>query len=119
MAAMEKKSLDAPDETRNFAKGRLVLAHVGGVTVGRQTLDPGWKWSECVKPHVGTPSCQVLHTGYMVSGRLRVRMDDGAEQEFGPHDAFVVPPGHDAWTVGNDPVILLDFSGAAQYGKQS
>jgi len=115
---MEKKSLDTPDETRRFNKGQLDLAHFGGVTIGRQTLEPGWKWSECVQPLVGTPSCQVLHTGYMVSGRMRVRMDDGSEKDLGPHDAFMVPPGHDAWTVGNEPVILLDFSGAGQYGKK-
>jgi hypothetical protein len=118
VATLEKKSLDSPDETRPFSKGRLDLVRFGGITVGRQTLEPGWRWSECVKPLVGTPSCQVLHTGYMVSGRMRVRMDDGTENELGPHDAFVVPPGHDAWIVGNEPVIVLDFSGAEQTGKK-
>jgi hypothetical protein len=118
MAAIEKKSLDAPDETRRLDKGRLDLVNIGGITLGRQALESGWKWSECVKPLAGTASCQVLHTGYMVSGRMRVRMDDGSEQEFGPHDAVMVPPGHDAWIVGNEPVIFLDFSGASQYGKK-
>lgn len=118
MAALQKKSLDTPDETQRFDKGELHLAHVGSATIGRQTMQPGWKWSECVGPMVGTPSCQFSHTGYMVSGRMHVRMDDGTEQELGPHDAFLIPPGHDAWVVGNEPVVVLDFSGAEQFGKK-
>ncbi len=117
MASMEKKSLDSPDETRPFAKGKVEVVNLGGVTIGRATFQPGWRWSESLKPIVGTNSCQVFHTGYMISGRMRVKMDDGTEQEFGPHDAVVIPPGHDAWIVGNEPAIVLDFSGSAQYAK--
>jgi quercetin dioxygenase-like cupin family protein len=97
---LETKSLDAPDETRPFEKGRAELVTLGGVTVGRAVLEPGWRWSEHVKPIAGTSSCEVAHTGYVVSGRLRVVMDDGSEGDAGPGDAFVIPPGHDAWTVG-------------------
>lgn len=118
MASMEKKSLDAPDETRPFAKGKMEVVNLSGATIGRAIFEPGWRWSECVKPIAGTDSCQAAHTGYVVSGRMRVRMDDGSEQEFGPHDALVIPPGHDAWTVGAEPAVVLDFSGAEQYATR-
>lgn len=117
MASMEKKSLDSPDETRPLPKGKMEVVNLGGVTVGRATFEPGWRWSESVKPIVGTNSCQVAHTWYMIAGRMRVKMDDGTKLEFGPHDALVIPPGHDAWIVGNEPAIVLDFSGSAQYAK--
>jgi hypothetical protein len=79
MAGLETKSLDAPDETRPFEKGRVQLVTLGGITVGRAVLEPGWRWSEHVKPIAGTSSCEVAHTGYVLSGRLRVVMDDGSE----------------------------------------
>ena len=83
----------------------------------RAIFEPGWKWSESVKPIAGTDSCQVAHMGYQISGRMKVRMDDGSEQEFGPGDAGVIPPGHDAWVVGDEPVVFIDFQGAALYAK--
>lgn len=113
---LEAKSLDSPEETRPFvAKGRVDLVRVGGATVGRGIVEPGWRWSEHAKPIAGTDSCQVAHTGYVVSGRMGVRMDDGGEGEARSGDAFAIPPGHDAWTVGDEPCVFVDFSGMAEY----
>lgn len=117
MAQMQAKSLDRPDETRAFDKGSVQVVTLGGVTFGRATLLPGWKWSTCVKPLVNTASCQAPHLQYHVSGRLHVKMDDGSEGEFGPGDVSLLPPGHDAWVVGNEPVVVLDISGMANYAK--
>ena len=117
MSQMEKKTLSTPDETRSFEKGRLELVTLGGVTFGRATLQPGWKWSTCIKPIVNTESCQAPHLQYHVSGRLRVRMDDGSEDEFGPGEVSLLPPGHDAWVVGAEPVVVIDISGMASYAK--
>ena len=116
--SMEAKDLSSPDETRPFPKGRMEVVTLGGVTIGRGTFDPGWKWSECVKPIAGTASCQVAHTGYVVSGRMMVVMDDGTAAEAGPGTAVVIPPGHDAWIVGDEPCVFIDFTGATQYAKR-
>ena len=115
---LEKKSLARPDETRTFNKGKVELVTVNDVTFGRATLQPGWRWSTCVKPLVNTESCQAAHLQYQISGRLPVVMDDGSEQEFGPGDVAHIPPGHDAWVVGNDPVLILDISGMRDYAKR-
>jgi len=115
--AMQKKTLNAPDEVRTFDKGKVELATVGTVTFGRANLQPGWKWSESVKPIVKTEYCQVPHVQYHVSGRLKVRMVDGSEQEFGPGDVGVIPSGHDAWVVGNEPAVIIDISGMSHYAK--
>ena len=117
MSQMEKKTLSAPDEKRSFDKCQVELVTLGGVTFGRATLQPGWSWSTCVKPLVNTESCQAPHLQYHVSGRLRVRMDDGSEDEFGPGEVSLLPPGHDAWVVGNEPVVVIDISGMAEYAK--
>jgi len=117
MSQMEKKTLSAPDEKRSFDKGQLELVTLGGVTFGRATLQPGWKWSTCVKPIVNTESCEASHLQYHVSGRIRVRMDDGSEDEFGPGEISLLPPGHDAWVVGDEPVVVIDISGMANYAK--
>ncbi len=116
-AAMQKKNCGRPDETREFPQGRVEVVSLGGVTFGRATLQPGWKWSISVKPIANTPSCQAPHLQYHISGRLAVRMDDGSEAEFGPGDVSLLPPGHDAWVVGNEPVVLVDVSGMGQYAK--
>jgi mannose-6-phosphate isomerase-like protein (cupin superfamily) len=118
MAKMQKKSLNAPEETRSFPKGKVELVKVGDFTFGRATLEPGWKWSENVKPIVKTKSCEAPHTQYHVSGRLRVRMDDGTEHEYGPGDVGIVPPGHDAWVIGNEPVVIIDVTGMTHYAEQ-
>ncbi len=117
MASMQKKSLDSPDETRTFEKGKIELANLGDTTIGRVTLEPGWSWDKCVKPIVKTDSCQAPHTQYIISGRIKVVMDDGTEEEFGPGDAAVIPPGHNAWAVGNEPVVGIDFTGLKEYAK--
>jgi len=119
MAKMEKKNLGAPDETRPFPKGKLELVSVAGVTFGRATLEPGWKWSESVKPIAKTKSCEAPHIQYHVSGRLAVKMDDGSEAVFGPGDVSHLPPGHDAWVVGSEPVVVIDISGMSQYAKKA
>ena len=116
--AIESKSLDSPDEIRTFNKGKLQITKHGGVTIGRATFEPGWRWSECVKPIAGTDSCQSSHTGYQVSGRLHVKMDDGSEQEIAGGNSYQVPPGHDAWVVGDEPVVFVDFTGMTDYAKK-
>jgi len=119
MAGMIRKNLDAPEETRMFkdSKGKLELVHTDDGPVGRATFEPGWRWSEHVKPIVGTDSCMAPHTGYFVSGRMKVVMDDGQETEFGPGDFGIIPPGHDAWIVGNEPCVVIDWQGFGDYAK--
>ena len=119
MAGMVRKSLDTPEETRSFkdGKGHMELVHPGGVPVGRATFEPGWRWSEHVAPIVHTDSCEAAHFAYYVSGRMGVRMDDGQELEFGPGDVAIIPAGHDAWVVGDEPCVLIDWQGFAEYAK--
>lgn len=121
MSEMVRMSLDAPEETRPFADGMgtLELVNVKSGPVGRATFAPGWRWSSHVKPMAQTESCQASHLGYYVSGRMRVRMDDGDELEFGPGDFAVIPPGHDAWIVGTDPCVFVDWQGFADYAMGS
>jgi hypothetical protein len=118
MAPMQKRNLLSPDETRTFEKGKLELVAIGGITFGRATFQPGWRWSTSVKPLVNTPSCEAPHLQYHVSGRLHVVMDDGSEDEFGPGDISLLPSGHDAWVVGDDPVVVIDVSGMVDYAKE-
>ena len=116
----EIKGFSTPDETRQFAggKGRLELVNLEEGAVGRAVFEPGWRWSEHVKPIAGTDSCQVAHLSYIISGRMRVRMDDGTEHEAGPGDVMALSPGHDAWVVGDEPSVQVDFQGAAHYAEQ-
>ena len=118
MAHMQKKNLTEPDELRVFDKGRLELVSLGSVTFGRATFQPGWRWSTSVKPLVNTRSCEAPHLQYHISGRLHVVMDDGSQEEFGPGDVSLLPPGHDAWVVGEDPVVVIDISGMGDYARQ-
>jgi len=113
-----KKSLDTPDEVRTLSLGRIEVVDLDDVSIARVTLEPGWKWSKDVKPVVQTESCQVPHIQYVLSGRLRIRMDGGAEFELKPGDAVVVPPGHDAEVVGDEPFVAIDFTGMKGYGKK-
>jgi hypothetical protein len=113
----ERKHLSNADETRTFPKGRLEVVTVGGQTMGRATFEPGWKWSECVKPIAKTDSCQAPHLGYVISGRMVAVMDDGSRFEFGPEDAMSLPPGHDAWIVGDENCVVVDFLGYENYAK--
>ncbi len=110
MADIETKNIDSPDETREIPNGKVQVLTIGTTMLGRATFEPGWKWSESVKPIAGTDSCEVHHNGYVVSGRLHVAMNDGSEVDLVPGDFFVCPPGHDAWVVGNEPCVSLDFS---------
>ena len=117
MESMLKKDASHPDEMRKFDKGQVELVSIGGVKFGRATLQPGWKWSTCVKPLAKTKSCEAPHLQYHVSGRLHVVMDDGSEDELVPGNLSLIPPGHDAWVVGNEPVVILDISGMGNYAK--
>lgn len=117
MANALKKSLGQPDETRPVDKGKVEVVELDGKKVLRSTFEPGWRWSECVKPIVGGESCQVDHFGYCISGRLKVLMDDGAELEFGPGDAMHIPPGHDGWVVGDEPYVGIDVTGTEFAGR--
>jgi quercetin dioxygenase-like cupin family protein len=113
-----KKNFSTPDETRPIKKGRVEILHLAPeVPVMRVTFEPGWKWSECVKPVAKTDSCQVPHLQYVVSGRIVIKMDDGSETEYGPGDLGYVPPGHDAWVVGNEPFVAIDYQGGSLYAK--
>jgi hypothetical protein len=116
---IEAKNIDTPDDKRSFEHGDLAIVNVTGMTLARAEFRPGWRWSTDVKPMVGTASCQAAHAGVILSGRFRVRMDDGEEREFGPGDVHVVSPGHDAWVVGDEPVVALDFAstGSALSGR--
>jgi hypothetical protein len=119
MANIEVKSFDSPDEVRNFeGKGKADVVNVGGRVIGRGHFEPGWRWSENVKPIAGTDSCQVSHLGYVVSGRMKVQMDDGSEGEVGPGDVVAIPPGHDAEVVGDEPCVLVDFGEFGEYAKR-
>ena len=111
------RDFDSPDETRTFENGRTDLVKVGDFTLGRYTFQPGWRWSENVKPIAKTESCQVHHVGSIVSGRLRVVSDDGAETEVVAGHAYEIQPGHDAWVVGDEPVVFVEFQGAERYAK--
>jgi len=114
---MQQRSFVRSDETRTFDKGQVELIKLGGITFGRGIFQPGWKWSESVKPIVQTKSCEAPHLQYIVSGRLHVAMDDGSETEFSSGDLALVPPGHDAWVVGNEPVVAIDIDGMVDYAK--
>jgi len=113
----ELKSFERPDEVREFPKGRLELIKIENATIGRAILEPGWKWSESVKPIVHTESCEAPHFQYHVSGLLRIRMDDGSEFDCHPGDVSLLGAGHDAWVVGDEPVVMVDFQGMVDYAK--
>ena len=106
---IEKKSMKSPDEIRTHDNGKVEITKVGGTSIGRVYLQPGWSWEKCVKPMVKTESCQAPHTQYIISGRVRAKMDDGSEEEFGPGDVGHLPPGHNAWIIGNEPYVAIEF----------
>lgn len=116
---MIKRSFDSPDETRPAGSGKAQIINVDDMAMMRITLPPGWKWSKDVQPIANTPSCQAPHFQYVVSGRMHVRMDDGTEEEFGPGDLVVAPPGHDAWILGGEPLVAIDITGAGVWAKQA
>lgn len=108
---MKKRSLDSPEETINMEKGKIDIVNIGNLKITRFTLEPGWTWEKCEKPMFNTDSCQLTHQGYLLSGRIVVKMmASGKEVEYEQGDVFFVPPGHDAWVVGDKPVVGLDIS---------
>jgi hypothetical protein len=111
---IEIKNIDKSDERREFPNGHLAVNQIGDVMFGRAVFQPGWRWSESVKPIAGTDSCQARHNGYIQSGQLHIRMDDGYEADLGPGDFFVCEPGHDAWVLGEEPCVAYDFSSDVQ-----
>jgi Cupin domain len=117
--AGEVRNFDSPDEVRPFeGKGQADVLNIGGKVVGRGVFEPGWKWSENVKPIAGTESCEVSHLGYCVSGQMKIYMNDGTELNLGPGDVFAIPPGHDAEVTGNEPCVSLDFGEFGDYAKR-
>ena len=117
MHTTEHKSFARPDETREFPHGRAEILRLGEGEIGRLVFQPGWRWPNDVKPLAGTHSCTAPHMQYHVSGQLAIRMDDGTEFVAGPGDITSLPSGHDAWVVGNEPVVVVDWYGASSYAK--
>jgi mannose-6-phosphate isomerase-like protein (cupin superfamily) len=113
MAGIAKKSFESPDERRTPEKTEMHIVDLGSVKAARMTLQPGWSWSDCIKPVAGTDSCQSHHVGTVVSGQLRIRHDDGTEVEVGPGDAYVIEPGHDASVIGSEPFVAYEFDSKA------
>jgi hypothetical protein len=114
----EVKSFNKPEETRTFPQGKVDMVKIGGALIGRAVFEPGWKWSTSVQPLAKTKSCEAPHYQYHVSGALMVVMDDGSRYECKPGDVSLFPTGHDAWVVGNEPVVVVDFQGMVDYAKQ-
>ena len=120
MADVDVKSFDSPDEVRPFeGRGQVEVVKLAGHAVGRGTFEPGWRWSENVKPIAGTDSCQISHLGYVLSGAMRIHMDDGADRDVGAGDVVAIPPGHDAEVLGDEPCVLVDFGEISDYAKRS
>jgi hypothetical protein len=119
MAGLEIRDFESPDEQRTPDKTRVDVVRMGGTSAARYTFEPGWRWSECVKPVVGTDSCQVRHIGVLQQGRLHVMHEDGSDGEVGPGAPYVIEPGHDAWVVGDEPVVAFEFesSSAEEYAR--
>lgn len=111
------KNFAKPDEIREFPKGRIELITIGGASIGRAVFEPGWRWASSVQPLAKTKSCEAPHFQYHVSGVLRIRMDDGTEFDCKPGDVSLLPSGHDAWVVGNEPAVVVDFQGMVDYAK--
>ncbi len=119
MAGVEARGFATPDETRTPDKTKIEIVRIGGATVGRMQLEPGWRWSECIKPVAGGESCQMHHVGLLQSGAMHVAHNDGTEQEISAGQAYVIEPGHDAWVVGDEPVVGFEFESrtAEDYAK--
>jgi quercetin dioxygenase-like cupin family protein len=113
----ESKSHASPDEIRTPSKTRVEIVRLEGFTLGRFTLEPGWRWSECIKPVVKTDACQVSHAGYAVSGRITVQMENGAQKTIGAGESYTIPPGHEAWVEGNQPFVCIEVMSAEQFAK--
>ncbi|NMN98325.1 cupin domain-containing protein [Antrihabitans stalactiti] len=121
MSTLTSRNFDSPDETRTPDKTRIDVVDLGGPKAARLTAQPGWRWSECIKPVVGGDSCQTRHLGVVVSGRIHVAHEDGTEAEVGSGDAYAIEPGHDAWVVGDEPFVAYEFdtTAASTYARPS
>jgi hypothetical protein len=119
MAKAEYKRFEQPDERRPFPNGHAEIVNIGGGAVGRFVFYPGWRWSNHVMPIAKTKSCEAPHFQYHVAGHLAIRMDDGTEFVAGPGDVSALPSGHDAWVVGDQPAVVVDWCGATNYGKEA
>jgi class 3 adenylate cyclase len=119
LARLQRARFNHPAETRVFPRGRVDVVELGDIVVGRMSYEPGWRWSVDVKPAAGTQRCEYHHLGVTLSGRLRVEMPDGTELEIGPGDVFEIPPGHDAWVVGDEPWVSVDFEAMRTYGRSA
>jgi hypothetical protein len=119
MDKAELKSFVTPDEVREFPKGRLELVKIGGAAIGRAVFEPGWRWATSVQPIAKTESCEAPHFQYHVSGVLRIKMDDGLEFDCKPGDVSLLPSGHDAWVVGDEAAVVVDFQGMLDYAKEA
>ncbi len=117
MADIQSASLDSPGEVRTFDKGMAELTTVGENTIGRFTFEPGWKWSECIKPIAKTDTCQNHHVGVAVAGKIHVEIAGGSSADISAGDVYDIPPGHDAWVVGDDTFVGYEFKSAASYAK--
>lgn len=113
----ERSSFERPDEVRTFPQGRVELVNIGGATIGRAIFEPGWRWATSVQPIAKTASCKAPHFQYHVAGVLRVRMDDGTEFDCKPGDVSLLPSGHDAWVVGDEAAVVVDFQGMIDYAR--
>jgi hypothetical protein len=120
VAGVQSRDFDSPDESRRPDKTQVDVVRLAGSTAARMTFEPGWRWSECVKPVAGTDSCQLHHVGVAHSGRLAVRHEDGTEVEIVPGQAYVIEPGHDAWVVGDETFVGFEFEArsAEEYAKE-
>jgi hypothetical protein len=117
MAGVENRDFSTPDETRTPAKTKVEIVNLARGQIGRYTFQPGWRWSQCIKPVAGTDSCQVDHIGHVVSGRIHVVHQDGSEADVRAGEVYRIAPGHDAWVVGDEPFVTIEFQGAAAYAK--
>ena len=119
VAGVQSRNFDSPDETRTPEKTQVAVVRMAATTAARMTFEPGWRWSDCVKPVAGTESCQARHVGVVQSGRLAIKHEDGTEVEIGPGEAYVIEPGHDAWVVGDERFVGFEFEqrAAEDYAK--
>jgi quercetin dioxygenase-like cupin family protein len=115
--SFEVKSHDSPDEVRTPSKTRVEVVHLDGYTIGRFSFQPGWRWSECVKPVAKTEYCQLSHVGHAVKGRIKVRMRDGTEKIISAGQSYTIPPGHDAWVEGSEEFVGIEVLSADVYAK--
>ena len=115
---VEIRDFSSPDDVRRPERTTVEVVKVGAGEIGRFTFEPGWRWSECIKPVIGTDSCQVEHVGYVVSGSVRIRHEDGSTGDVTPGTVYQIAPGHDAWVLGDEPAVVVEFQGAATFARK-